>query len=758
MRDTRLTKNQLLGELTQLRARLAAVESASPTGGDDRTLAALRESEQRFRELVENANDTLYTHDLSGRFTSTNRAAEQLTGYTRDELLRMNIGELVVPEYLPLARQMIERKVAGAEPTRYDLEIVRRDGRRVRVEVSTRLVVRDGRPVGVQGIARDITERTRTEEAAQEREVRLRLLVEQVPGILWSTDTELRFTSARGSVLELVKVDPAEIVGQRAEEFFGTDESGAQATAAHRGALEGDSSSYEVTWRGRACHMKVEPLRNARGEITGTIGVALDVTERQWTERALRESEAQFRAVFESAPVGIARTDIEGLLVDGNRAFEELLGYSIEEWRGKPFSAFIVPDDLGPAIADFKALLDGSRDRYSAERRYRRGDGSVIWVNATVSLVRDGRGAPQFCIAVVENIAERKQNEEAMRETQERLTGWVSQLERRTHEIGLLSEMGDLLQACRSSEEAHAVVAGVAAQLFPDDAGALAVLGERNLLETVATWGAAEVDPAFGPDDCWALRLGRTHVVDEGDDQPRPALRCAHVRPGTQRVLLCAPMLAQGRALGILHLAMAGRSRPTEAQQRLAVMVAEHAALALANLRLRETLRSQSVRDPLTGLFNRRYLEESLEMERRRAERGERAVGVMMLDIDHFKRFNDTHGHDAGDAVLREVAATLMRSIRGGDVACRYGGEEFTVIMPGVTLEAAVARAEQIRSAIKQAAVPHLGKVLGPVTVSAGIALYPQHAASTDAVLRAADAALYRAKADGRDRVAVTTA
>jgi diguanylate cyclase (GGDEF)-like protein len=166
-------------------------------------------------------------------------------------------------------------------------------------------------------------------------------------------------------------------------------------------------------------------------------------------------------------------------------------------------------------------------------------------------------------------------------------------------------------------------------------------------------------------------------------------------------------------------------------------------------------LRSQSIRDPLTGLYNRRYLEEMLERETRRAVRAEHGLGVLMLDLDHFKSFNDTYGHDAGDTVLRETAAFLLKSVRAEDIVCRFGGEEFIVILPLADLSVTQARAERIRSKIRELQVLHQGLSLGMVTVSVGVAELPQHGTSPKVLIEAADAALYRAKKAGRDRVAV---
>ena len=185
--------------------------------------------------------------------------------------------------------------------------------------------------------------------------------------------------------------------------------------------------------------------------------------------------------------------------------------------------------------------------------------------------------------------------------------------------------------------------------------------------------------------------------------------------------------------------------------------MAEHVALALSNLKLHETLRSQSIRDPLTGLFNRRFMEESLVREVLRAARNQGPLGVIMIDLDGFKSFNDTFGHDAGDTLLREFGFLLRNNIRAEDIACRYGGEEFTLILPEATLEATLERAEQIREEIKRLKVLHRDQDLGQVTVSLGVAVFPNHGTTGEALLRAADTALYRAKIDGRDRVAVKT-
>jgi diguanylate cyclase (GGDEF)-like protein len=220
-------------------------------------------------------------------------------------------------------------------------------------------------------------------------------------------------------------------------------------------------------------------------------------------------------------------------------------------------------------------------------------------------------------------------------------------------------------------------------------------------------------------------------------------------------------MLALGEALGVLHLreeAADGEARGAlldESRRRLAVTVAERLAMALANLNLRETLRYQSIRDPLTGLFNRRYFEASLDREIRRVKRRGVSLGILLLDLDHFKLFNDAFGHEAGDVLLKAVGELLRRRVRGDDVACRYGGEEFALILPEAPLEVTRNRAEELRRGIKEMQVLYEDEPLGSVSLSIGVAVFPEHGLSGEDLVRAADAALYQSKAAGRDRVTV---
>jgi len=336
----------------------------------------------------------------------------------------------------------------------------------------------------------------------------------------------------------------------------------------------------------------------------------------------------------------------------------------------------------------------------------------------------------------------------------------ADRLSAQVREATLLHQMGELLQASLSIDDACRVTASIGPQLFPARAGAVYVAGaSRDRLESVSAWGADAGMPlaeVFGPEDCWALRRGQPHVFRRA----ATTVACAHLPDPLPAASVCVPLMAQGETLGILFLAATdpdAQAAFSEPEAQLARAAADQIGLAIANLRLRETLRQQSIRDALTGLYNRRYLEETLDRELQRAARTEHSLGVLMFDIDRFKQFNDTFGHDAGDLVLRDLGAMLRQRFRKDDIACRYGGEEFLVILPDASLEATRQRAELLRDAVRRLDVNDRGRPLGSVTVSLGVAAFPEHGRAMEGLLRAADKALYRAKQNGRDRVELAT-
>lgn len=322
----------------------------------------------------------------------------------------------------------------------------------------------------------------------------------------------------------------------------------------------------------------------------------------------------------------------------------------------------------------------------------------------------------------------------------------ASELLQRSQERQQLQQLMELLQSASSQDEAVKLIGPRLSRLLPGASGALYFWNRaRTMLELSGSWGLEETaEAAFPPEECWGLRRAKEHVAP----LEQPDLRCAHWGPRGEGWYSCSPLLAHGEVLGVISLAYP--QTPPESLGALLRSISEQLSLALANLRLRDSLRQQSIRDALTGLYNRRFLEESLQRELARAHRRAQSLSVVMLDVDHFKRFNDSYGHEVGDQVLQSVAEYLQTAVRGEDVVCRFGGEEFCLLCPTLREPELSIRLEQLRQGLEGVTVVHQGERLR-VTASFGAAIYPEHAADGSQLLLLADQALYESKRGGRN-------
>jgi diguanylate cyclase (GGDEF)-like protein/PAS domain S-box-containing protein len=466
---------------------------------------------------------------------------------------------------------------------------------------------------------------------------------------------------------------------------------------------------------------------------------------------ALRESELRYRRLFETAKDGILILDADtGRITDVNPYLEDLLGYTHTEILGRALWEIGPFKDVAASQVAFRQLQNTEYIRYENLPLETKGGEHKRQVEfvCNVYLV-EGKKVIQ---GNVRDITDRKHAADGLRKANDDLLAVVAELQRRDHEMKLLNRMNDLLQTCTTQEEAYRVIALLALELFPGQSGSLASLRAWDqFLETVARWGDDAVPEAlFSLEDCWAMRRGQPYEVVD----PHASLLCRHFAHEPSTGYLCVPLTVHGETLGLLSL-VGGVEETEEHQagrQRLAVTVGEAIKLCLSNLRLRAKLREQAMIDPLTGLSNRRYLEESLPRELHRATRTKAALGVAMLDLDHFKRFNDTLGHDSGDSLLREVGRVLRERLRKSDIASRYGGEEFVLVLPDSSPANTFQTVEEIRLMIRDLHIRHGDQLLGTVTVSAGVAQAREGLTARD-LLREADEALYAAKHAGRDRV-----
>jgi diguanylate cyclase (GGDEF)-like protein len=312
-----------------------------------------------------------------------------------------------------------------------------------------------------------------------------------------------------------------------------------------------------------------------------------------------------------------------------------------------------------------------------------------------------------------------------------------------------LFAMTDILQSADDHADAGAVLKAASLRLLPNECGALYVFNNsRDRLDLATSWslkGEFAPPETLLPQNCWALKTGKLHV----NDSSAGTLCCSH--PLGSEAALEIPMTARGTVHGLLMLATDDRERAANVREvaRTGRALADTMSLALSNIALREKLRTQSLRDPLTGLYNRRYMEDALERYLSMAERTGTSTSLILIDLDHFKALNDQHGHAKGDAVLREVASQLMGALRPSDVVCRYGGEELLVILPSCDLDEALLKAEMLRSRIESLSEAHGAAI----TASLGVACVPETSVGPADAVTMADAALYVAKQAGRNCV-----
>lgn len=320
----------------------------------------------------------------------------------------------------------------------------------------------------------------------------------------------------------------------------------------------------------------------------------------------------------------------------------------------------------------------------------------------------------------------------------------------RTKQLETLMNLGSQFAVCNDRDEVLDVIRNVSSMLLPEVAGALAITrSSRDKVEVVETWnGDWQGETMYAPNECWALRTGQPYI---GNPEVGKIV-CGH-SPDLKGRLLCIPLVAQGETHGVLHFFCKTDAEWTTEKHKLACTLAERTGFALANLQLRESLSQQATHDPLTGLHNRRFLFETADRELNRAARRNQRLGLLMMDLDHFKSFNDEHGHDVGDFILSEFGRLLRIITRGEDVSYRYGGEEFVVLIPEADDKAVLEVAERIRTKVREHNFLFKNQTYGPITISIGVAIFPENGDAVELLIKHADNALYNAKKTGRDRV-----
>ena len=484
----------------------------------------------------------------------------------------------------------------------------------------------------------------------------------------------------------------------------------------------------------------------------------IEITERRRAEQTLAYERDLFRTMMDNTSDHIYFKDAKSRFLMINKAQATRFGLDdASKAIGKTDFDFFAEVHARQAYNDEKQILASGVPMVGMEEKETWPGGGETWVSTTKVPMRNQEQQIIGTFGISRDITERKTMELSVQMANDKLAEMVNWLEGRNREINVLNKMGELLEACRALEEAYPVISNQMDKLIPVQAGRLFLLNkESGQYSVAASWGE---DPnrteTFSPQDCRCIQSGSIYIVNTAD----PGLYCPHLRLGAEEepIYLCIPLKDQGETIGVLHLRnLRDKGAPEtrlDLKQELATTAAEHIALALSNLSLRETLRIQSIRDALTGLFNRRYLEESLLRELARAQRKTAMLGVIMLDVDDLKQVNDLYGHEAGDTLLAVMGHWLQSNIRAEDISCRYGGDEFVLILPDASLESTYQRARQICEGVRSLEISHHGRSLGSATVSIGVAGFPENGQTRDALLSAVDEALYKAKEKGRNCV-----
>ena len=668
--------------LTGRRVRLDGTPYLIGTGTDiserRRAEDALRDSEQKYRLLVTDVPSMVYRGYVDWSADFFDDKIEALTGYTREDFTtrRVKWSDLILAEDLEGAEEIFKQALKG------DKSFVREY--RIRTQLGPVQWVRDrgkiicsqdGRINYVSGVFSDITNQKAVDEALKNERDFTAALLDTVGALVMVLDREgriVRFNHAcelaTGFVFDMVQgkhywdlLLPATEI-ESAKTYFQQLQAGNFPSCYEGYWVSLDGNQRLINWT-NTC------LVGEDGTVQYIISTGIDITRRRQTEAALERLRLQNELILASAGQGIFGLDLEGNTTFINPAALEMIGYESGELLGQNIHELIhyrkADGTLYPAeeCPMARTLRYGEVQRVVDDLFWTKA-GQPLPVEYVTTPIRENGGLVG-AVGVFRDITERKAWEEELQKANEQLKLLVAGVEERNRQMTLLNEIGDVLQACQSSEEAYQVISNFMPKFFPIFAGGALYMvnNSQNLFQEVGVWGQSLLsEKVFAPDECWALRRGRLHLVDD----PGTEMSCRHVSQPLQAGYLCVPLMAQNKAMGILYLQATGhiQSDLNEPNVQIAATLGEGMALALANLKLRETLHSQAIRDSLTGLFNRRYLEETLERELHRVKRFGIHLGVVMIDLDHFKQYNDNFGHNAGDELLVALGNLILSLVR----------------------------------------------------------------------------------------------
>lgn len=695
---------------------------------------ALARSEARLRAIFEHIPAGMALRGIDGRYELVNAYVAHRLALEPEEMLGRRAEDLF-PELLPVVHAQDTQLLSSGEPLTEEMRVPLGDGTTGEFHV-VRYPVReeDGTITGLGSFSVDITRRKRAERELdqQRRELADAQAIARVGSWSWepiSDDAEWS-----DELYRIFGRDPADGPATSAKLFAYVHAADRERISAGYAAAFGAAEAFELEYRivagtGEVRFLHALGRREPDGRYVGTVQ---DVSEVREAERSLRDAEQLLGLAFDHSPLGMTLSTPDRGVVRINQAFADMIGHSITELMTQQDpTRFTHPDDHALDREHIRALLDGDEGSERWEKRYIHAGGHSVWASVSVSLLRDAEGAPSHFVAQIEDISDRKQHE-----AEERALRAVAELVAAGAEpeivfAAITEEIRVLLGAS---------VAAVARFDHTTKTGVIVGGSADNSFELVGTTFELHEGTAAAQ----VFRTREPTRIEALDLPPSDPLT-----PTVERFALAAgvaaPILVADEVWGILGAAGPHPQVPDGAELRLA-RFAHLASLAITNLRTLASLAHRAATDPLTGIANRRTFHERLDSEVARACRYGRDLSVLLLDVDHFKAINDTHGHPVGDLVITELARRLAAEARGSELVARIGGDEFAWLLPESDHRGAASALERVRRAIE--GTPFLG--VGAVTLSAGIAS-TSTAGDAQHLMQAADRALYRAKARSRE-------
>ena len=474
------------------------------------------------------------------------------------------------------------------------------------------------------------------------------------------------------------------------------------------------------------------------------IGIILDISARKEEQKIYSEVEEKYQKMLETSAEGIWIINDVGMTTFVNKTMATMLGYECQEMLDK--TIFDLTDEEGKALAQesLKRRRQGINETH--EFKFIHKNGQPVWTLISTNPLQDKNGNFVGALGMLTDISNQKKLELELKNA-------IKEVHELNKDLLLINELNELLQSCVTLQEAYQILPSLIAPLFANYSGGIFKVTEsEEMVEMILSWGKTYNQSFFSPQDCWSLRRGVTYQPETGS-QP---LFCHHVLADAHlRDSICIPMSVAGKQWGFLFLGTAISEKLGHNKQEIAHILCRSITLELANLELKAALEEDNIRDPLTGLYNRRYWTEALRKQVFFALKNNQSLGLIMMDLDYFKNFNDTFGHQAGDRLLEAIGKLLKSEFRSSDTPCRYGGEEFLIILPGATLTETKARAQTLLNLVSELQIHYHGDRLGNLTASFGVSALPEHGLNAENLVQSADQALYQAKSQGRNRVCI---